>query len=432
VNISGSLKKTIIHNIDMAYRNGFYKEICEKFNLKDTIKLKWDIETCLKESLKYCTISQMIKSNPTLYNSIRKFNILNEVKKHMIEMKKPIEYWTIDICRNYAILCKSRTEFQKKYQNVYNKSVKLGFLDEICSHMEIKGNLKKRLVYVYEFSDNHCYVVLTFNFKQRNDSHMKLIGKKISSVGKHIIKTNLVPTHKFLTDYIFIEEAKRIEKEKIVEYRDNGWILLNMSKGGEVGSNLQKNSYDVCKLEALKFTTKSEFRKNSTSCYVTALKNKWLDDICGHMIVNRIKWDVELCVKKSKEYTTVSKFNKSRAGYAAKRLGISEELKKNMIKLREANNTLNYEYCKKVSFNFKTKRELYLNNESVYLKCRKNGRLEEFFADSGYKPKGYWTKDKCKELALTFATKTEFKKAHPSPHQISYKNSWLDEFFPKK
>lgn len=42
-----------------------------------------------------------------------------------------------------------------------------------------------------------------------------------------------------------------------------------------------------CRLEALKYSNRSEFSKQSNGAYTAALKNGWLDEICKHMI---IKW----------------------------------------------------------------------------------------------------------------------------------------------
>jgi predicted GIY-YIG superfamily endonuclease len=65
--------------------------------------------------------------------------------------------------------------------------------------MEPLGHKYKRMIYVYEFSDNFCYVGLTFNKKKRHNSH---ITSKSSAVYQHIEKTKLTPVFKPLTEYI--------------------------------------------------------------------------------------------------------------------------------------------------------------------------------------------------------------------------------------
>jgi len=143
-----------------------------------------------------------------------------------------------------------------------------------------------------------------------------------------------------------------------------------------------------------------------------------------------IKWTKEMCFNVAKNYNSVSEFSKNSASDAAQRMGIYKEVVKHMTKLREANNTLDYEYCKKISLNFKTKRELFLSNESVYLKSRTNNWLNEFFPENKYKPNGYWTKDRCLEETKKFKNRSEFRINCKTVYTIVVRNRWLEEFFP--
>jgi len=78
-------------------------------------------------------------------------------------MRKPLNYWNKERCNEVALKCKTKTEFRINYGGAYKKARKNGWLDEICSHIIPQGNLFKRLVYVYEFSDNYTYIGITCN-----------------------------------------------------------------------------------------------------------------------------------------------------------------------------------------------------------------------------------------------------------------------------
>jgi len=97
-------------------------------------------------------------------------------------VKKPHGYWTKIRCHKKALKCKSRIEFEEKYVSAHNAARTNGWLDEICSHMELLGNSYLRALYVYEHPDNSVYVGLTWNYEQRYSSHMRknkiLIEKK--------------------------------------------------------------------------------------------------------------------------------------------------------------------------------------------------------------------------------------------------------------
>jgi len=52
-----------------------------------------------------------------------------------------------------------------------------------------------------------------------------------------------------------------------------------------------------CHLEALKYKTRNEFKKNSNAIYYYSIKYKWMNEICSHMNVvniNRTKEDCHL------------------------------------------------------------------------------------------------------------------------------------------
>ena len=45
----------------------------------------------------------------------------------------------------------------------------------------------------------------------------------------------------------------------------------------------QKWTIELCQIEANKYTTKKDFKKNSFPAYIAAIKYKWIDTICTHM-----------------------------------------------------------------------------------------------------------------------------------------------------
>jgi hypothetical protein len=42
-------------------------------------------------------------------------------------------------------------------------------------------------------------------------------------------------------------------------------------------------SYEKCKEEALKYTTRNDFSNSIGGAYSSALKHGWIDEICSHM-----------------------------------------------------------------------------------------------------------------------------------------------------
>jgi hypothetical protein len=75
-----------------------------------------------------------------------------------------------------------------------------------------------------------------------------------------------------------------------------------------------KWDYNCCKNEALKYKSRSEFKRNNSSAYTSARLNKWLDKICIHMtkkdFKKKIKWTKEKCKNEALKYNSRSDFQK--------------------------------------------------------------------------------------------------------------------------
>jgi predicted GIY-YIG superfamily endonuclease len=201
----------------------------------------WTKEKCQEEALKYSNRKDF--RNNKAYQAARKMKWLNDICLHMIEYNKKKGYWTKEKCQELALECIYRNEFQQKYKIAYNTSLKNNWLDEICSHMIPCGNLNERLIYAFIFPDNYVYIGLTCNIARRKWEHLNE-QRKNTSVYKYILKTKNIPKLIELTDYIYVDEAIKLEKYYIEMYSNNGYILLNKNKGGTIGYSKKNNNWD--------------------------------------------------------------------------------------------------------------------------------------------------------------------------------------------
>ena len=269
-------------------------------------------------------------------------------------------YWTKERCKREALKYETKKEFREKNISVYNKINKNKWF-EFYSHMKNSKNDSRRCIYVYEFSNNYAYVGLTNNIKRRKRDHLKK-----GPIFNHIQRYNLNPTINKITDYINIDNAKKLEDFYIKLYKKNGWFILNKSKAGSLGSPIikwtkskiqeitsmfeyrsdfqkkypgayqralrdnildevcshmkkkEKKIYikwtkERCQIEALKYETRSEFKLKSNGAYKVSLKNNILDEVCSHM-TRRNKWDFNNVMKESKKYKTRTEFSKKSRG----------------------------------------------------------------------------------------------------------------------
>ena len=236
----------------------------------------------------------------------------------------------------------------------------------------MKNDINKRCIYVYIFSDNHVYIGLTYNLKIRKLTHKN----EKSQVCKYIKISGLIPEIKQLTDYIDYRDAKKLEEEYINYYKSKKYEVLNKAKAGALGGNTIKWTKENCCQEALKYASKKDFIKNSTTAYNTSCRKGWLNEICSHMTQKITK---EQCIEESQKYSYIRDFfkNSKSAYYYAKNNNIFDEICSHMKRLVNV--------------------------------------------------RGYWTKENCIKESLKYKSIVDFRNNSKVSYNIAMKNKWLQE-----
>jgi superfamily II DNA or RNA helicase len=205
----------------------------------------------------------------------------------LVDSIKPKGYWTYERCKEEALKYKTKAEFKKGSKIACQLSYRRGWINELCSHMV--DSIKPMGYWTYERCKEEA-----LRFKTRGDFYKGSV-------------TAYGVCHK------------------------NDWINELCSHMVEVIKPNGYWTYETCKEEALKYKTKTEFKKGSVTAYETCCKNGWMDELCSHMIGI-----------KSKGYWT-------------------------------------YERCKEEALKFKTRNNFHKVPGNAYSVCLKNGWLDEFF-----------------------------------------------------
>lgn len=398
------------------------KEVCKPFKY-------WTEQLCKNEALMYKTRTQFRKKSNGAYAAARRNGWLNNICSHMKEMCKPPNYWTLELCKSKAIQYKTRSEFRKNFSGAWNAARRNGWLDDICSHMVLGDSICERINYAYEFSDNHVYVGLTYNIPIRDGQHYSLLK---DPVYKHIKKTGLKPT--LICDELKEASlAQKKEKEMIEQYKKDGWILLNSVKGGSLGSSPRKWRRTTCEKAALKCGSKSEFQRLFSGAWAAAKKGGWINDICSHMIELRKPngyWTKERIIDAALKSKKRSEFKKGFpvAYNIARKNGWLEEVCSHMIMGRSPNGYWTKQMVAEIALKYKTKCEFKKLYSNVYELSLRKGWLKDICSHmiEVHKPNNYWTQDKIKEVALKYKKRSEFRKGFPSAYAAAIKNGWLN------
>lgn len=192
-----------------------------------------------------------------------------------------------------------------------------------------------------------------------------------------------------------------------------------------------KWSKENCELEALKFETRTEFFKNSNSAYLTASRKKWLDEICEHMIspqTPRNFWTKEKCREEASKYKTRGDFKKNSPTAYGKSLKEKwlDELCTHMIEIKKNKNYWTKEKCQEAANLCKTRTQFKSEYNSAYGKALKNGWLKEILLNIKCLHNNF-TKEDCFIEALKYKNRTKFFKNSPSHYHKALANDWMND-----
>ena len=237
--------------------------------------------------------------------------------------------------------------------------------------------------------------------------------------------------------------------------------------------NVIKNVWtkEKCQEEALKYNSRSDFRKNSMSSYNKSIKKKWLDEICSHMIVKRNKngfWTKEKCQEEALKYNSRSDFNKNSISAYSKSWDSNwlDDICSHMLSLGNKYNRCIYSYEFEDNYvyvglthNIEKRNKQHMKKGPVfnhikntgilpklikltdYLECDKakikeseymifyklNGNILLNSAKSGALGGGLgkWSKEKCQVEALKYGSIKEYRNC--KSYRAAVRNKWLDD-----
>jgi len=200
-----------------ANRNSWMNDICIHMGVPYSSSIIWDYETCKEIAKQYTYRKEFQKNNIKAYAAALYSGWLDDICSHMIYKKLPNNYWNnFENCKSEALKYQYKKDFIRSSQHAYNVSLRLGWIEKICSHMIVVGDRYNKCIYSYEFPDKHVYVGLTYNIDVRKKSRNK---NKTDAVVIHKTKTGLVPIFKQLTEYLAVDVAVKLEGKFLKIYK---------------------------------------------------------------------------------------------------------------------------------------------------------------------------------------------------------------------
>ena len=234
----------------------------------------------------------------------------------------------------------------------------------------------------------------------------------------------------------------------------------------------QQYTKEECRIEAMKYNNKEDFKNNSPLHYMWAKNHRYLTEICSHMNNRGNRRHVYVFefedrhayiglslypYKRERQHlneerSVVSKYiRETGAKYAFKVLTespsddpIQQEihwikkykdegwilLNKELDELaNDGSPKYSYEYCKMIACRYAHRQSFQCGNSLVYNYALRHGLLDEIckHMDSGTQIVTHWTKERCQEEAYKYKTRKDFQKECRGAYAAAYRNKWLDD-----
>lgn len=283
-------------------RRGLIKELCG--HMKRNWRGEWTSEELEEIASRYDTLKDLRTKDHDAYQAIRKRGLLKDLCGRM---ERRIDRYTDEQLAEIARRYKDINTFAKEQPSVYHIIKRRGLFENLCGQMERKGNIYKRKIYVFTFSDGYAYVGLAKDPNGRYEEHTKYDDR--SPVYKHIRETGIIPGFDVLTDFLDKDAAARVEDEYINRYAADGWKMLNTARGGALGSVSQFYTDKFIRDDVTKYEYLDDFKIESPNTYIYLKRHKLFDKYCSNLKRRKkipIQWTLELAIEKAEECKTPS------------------------------------------------------------------------------------------------------------------------------
>lgn len=417
------------------HRRGKFDEMCS--HLKRNIRESYTDEELKDIASKYKTKSEFNKNDGAAYQAAHRRGIFDDVCSHMKELRRPKWFHSKGYCHVIALGCKTRKEFSSKNPSAYHRAHAKGWLDDICSHMEVAGNLKRRLIYAYTFADGYAYVGLTDDVKRRKYDHLhKTKKKKISPVYLHYRETGANYEYKELTGWLDADTAAKMEDEYIKQYKADGWKMLNRVKGGALGATTGVHLTDKRIRDTVsRYEYVEDFRDGEPKVYGHLCRKREFSKYCSGLKRRkkpRGYWNLERAIAVIPECETrnILEERYRQAYNIVKAAGLLDEYYPDKP---EPHNKLSLEDCANAARYCETKTEFRKKHQRAYNRLKKEGLLDEMFEDTERREvQRTYTEEERIEILKRCENRTELRGISVGIYNWAKKNGLIDVYLPKK
>lgn len=364
----------------VAMQKGWLASICSHMADRRVEPRQWT-DVAIAEVLGSCkTHAEFRGQYPTVYAILRHRGTLRELTKHLPRRAVPNGYWTKERCAEIAAKCGTRLEFVRANQSAYKVAQENGWLDELCSHMRVRGNQKLRLLYaIIAPGKKRIYIGLSFDAQARYEQHKER--------GTPLVRDLLAQPHRLaVCSRIYdLNEAAILEKRLIAHFKRKGWLVANISKGGGLGLPDKHWTRERLQDAADCHETRREFARNDPRGYNAAVTSGLLDALFeGH----------------PNQGMTHRKFTDA--------------------------------MLQAIADTCVTRKDFELKDGSAHRAASRRGIMDKLFErhpDKGLLKKPEWSMDEIRQAAASCQTRKEFENEFPNEYDAARYRGLMDDLF---
>ena len=401
----------------------------------------WNYNSCMEEAHKYIYYHDFRSKSHDAFMTARNNGWLKLYTWLIKEPIEPYnKKWNYETCFAEAKKYKTRSEFNKKRSGAYDVARRNGWLvDYIWMPDLTESDAKVDSVYCYVFEDQKAaYVGRTLMYRQ----HIRDIehgNYEKDAVYKFAHKHNCdIPQMKIIEENLTIQQGREREDYWRKYYEANGYTMLNRGatgkKSGSIGAIASgKWTFEKAYKIAQAFQTVNEMCEEYEYLYKISKARGWLEKFDWFRgqeirIEKATKWTEEVCREEALKYTSRKEFRRMCEGAynKAKEMGWLESY--DWLAYNKLLKEWDYESCKKEAMKYPNRNEFGKRSHGAYKRSLQEGWLDDFYPNPLRRLLDYET---CKRLASQYSTPFELLKADRSLHGTIKKKGWMKDFFPE-
>ena len=397
-------------------------------------------DQCLAEAKKYQYFNDFRAQSHQYYMVARSRGWLREypwlIKEPIVPYNKK---WNYDTCYAEALKFKTRSAFGKEGKGAYDVARRNGWLADYTWMPDLSASdAKVDSVYCYIFEEQKAaYVGRTLMYRQ----HIRDVEHNyydFDAVHKFAYNNHCgIPKMQIIEENLTVRQGREREDYWRKYYESNGYVMLNKAvtgaKSGSIGAlACGKWTFEKAYKIAQAFQSAKEMNDEYGYLYKIAKAKGWLEKFDWFRgkeikIEKQTKWTEDVCRDEALKYTSRKDFRRySKGAYdKAKECGWLDSY--DWLTYPKPLSEWTHESCKAEAAKYPNRNEFGKHSYGAYTVSRKNGWLDDFYPVPLRRVLDYET---CKTLAAQYNSLSELLANDESLYNTLRKKGWMDDFFP--